>query len=68
MSRRTQSPVRRLSGAGWDFPHVGVDDASRLAYTELRSGRRSRQSPARLPAQGHDLDDRPCRCTAGYGT
>jgi transposase InsO family protein len=31
---RTTGPVK---GHGWDFLHVAVDDASRLAYTEILS-------------------------------
>ena len=33
--RITGSQRGRSSGAGWDFVHVAVDDASRLAYVEI---------------------------------
>jgi transposase len=47
-------------GAGWEFVHVGVDDASRLAYVEVLPDEK-RQSvtklpgprPALVPAPGH---------------
>lgn len=32
--RITGNRSRRRRGAGWDFVHVAIDDASRLAYAE----------------------------------
>jgi transposase InsO family protein len=36
-SRKSQRKVgpKRLGGAGWEFVHVAVDDATRLAYAEV---------------------------------
>jgi transposase InsO family protein len=36
-SRKSQKKVgpKRLGGAGWEFVHVAVDDATRLAYAEV---------------------------------
>jgi transposase InsO family protein len=38
-NRRSQFKVgpRRLGGTGWEFVHVAVDDATRLAYAEVLS-------------------------------
>jgi transposase InsO family protein len=33
--RITGNRTRRRRGAGWDFVHVAIDDASRLAYAEV---------------------------------
>jgi transposase len=33
--RITGDRTRRRRGAGWDFVHVAIDDASRLAYAEV---------------------------------
>ena len=40
--RRSQKKVgpKRLGGAGWEFVHVCVDDATRLAYAEVLSDER----------------------------
>jgi transposase InsO family protein len=38
----------RSYGAGWDFLHVCVDDASRLAYTEILSSERKEDTAAFL--------------------
>ena len=41
--RITGNRASRARGVGWDFLHVCVDDASRLAYTEIlpTSGKRA---------------------------
>ena len=43
---------RRGRGAGWDFVHAAIDDASRLGYAEVRpyrtSGLRARALPLYL--------------------
>jgi transposase InsO family protein len=33
--RITGDPSRRCKGAGWEYVHVAIDDASRLAYVEV---------------------------------
>jgi hypothetical protein len=33
---RRSGAVNRHHGMGWEALHVAIDDASRLAYTELR--------------------------------
>ncbi len=38
----------RVKGAGWDYVHVAVDDASRLAYTEVLPGERKEEATALL--------------------
>jgi transposase InsO family protein len=40
--------MRRNRGIGWDFLHVCVDDASRLAYTEIRASERKEDAAAFL--------------------
>jgi transposase InsO family protein len=40
--------VGRSKGAGWDFLHVCVDDASRLAYTEILPSERKEDTTAFL--------------------
>lgn len=57
--RITGDRARRSRGAGWEFTHVAVDDASRLAYAEV------------LPSEGqHDSTaflERALAWFAGYG-
>src|SRR6204780_1015108 len=48
-SRTTYTPDgRRVGGAGWDFVHVTVDDATRLAYVEVLSDERGATATAFL--------------------
>ena len=35
MSSQSDSPRRRSNEDGWEFVHVCVDDATRLAYVEV---------------------------------
>jgi transposase InsO family protein len=57
--RITGDRSRRSRGAGWEFAHVAVDDASRLAYAEV------------LPSEGQDDStaflERALAWLAGYG-
>jgi len=48
--RRSQKKVgpKRLGGAGWEFVHVCVDDATRLAYAEVLSDERGETAAAFL--------------------
>ena len=39
---------RRRRGAGWDFVHVAIDDASRLAYAEVLANEHGDTSAAFL--------------------
>ena len=43
-----RSQQRRSRGVGWEFLHVAVDDASRLAYTELMPNERKESAVAFL--------------------
>jgi len=36
-----EGPGRRTKGAGWEFVHVAVDDATRLAYVEVLADERA---------------------------
>jgi len=46
--RITGDRSRRRRGAGWDFVHVAIDDASRLAYAEVLPDERGDTSAAFL--------------------
>ena len=46
--RITGDRTRRARGVGWDFLHVCVDDASRLAYTEVLPDERKETAAAFL--------------------
>jgi len=46
--RITGDRTRRGRGVGWDFLHVCVDDASRLAYTEILADERKESAVAFL--------------------
>ena len=46
--RITGNRRRRRRGAGWDFVHVAIDDASRLAYAEVLADERGDTSAAFL--------------------
>jgi transposase InsO family protein len=46
--RITGNRSRRRRGAGWDFVHVAIDDASRLAYAEVLSNEHGDTSAAFL--------------------
>ena len=46
--RITGDRTRRARGVGWDFLHVCVDDASRLAYTEILPDERKESAVAFL--------------------
>jgi transposase InsO family protein len=46
--RITGDRTRRSRGIGWDFLHVCVDDASRLAYTEILADERKASAVAFL--------------------
>ena len=46
--RITGNRRRRRRGAGWDFVHVAIDDASRLAYAEELADERGDTSAAFL--------------------
>ena len=46
--RITGDRTRRARGIGWDFLHVCVDDASRLAYTEILPDERQESAVAFL--------------------
>ena len=46
--RITGDRTRRSRGVGWDFLHVCVDDASRLAYTEILADERKESAVAFL--------------------
>jgi transposase InsO family protein len=46
--RITGDRTRRARGIGWDFLHVCVDDASRLAYTEILPDERKESAVAFL--------------------
>ena len=46
--RITGNRKQRARGAGWEFLHVAVDDASRLAYAEVLANERSPTSVAFL--------------------
>src|SRR6185312_16640419 len=37
-------------GVGWEFVHVCIDDASRIAFTEIKPGERKRSAVAFLKA------------------
>jgi transposase InsO family protein len=39
--RITGDPSKRWRGVGWEFVHVAIDDASRLAYAEVLANERS---------------------------
>jgi transposase InsO family protein len=46
--------VNRHPGIGWEYLHVAIDDASRLAYTARRSGPTTKVGPwepGALPAE-----------------
>lgn len=46
--RITGNRARRRRGAGWDFVHVAIDDASRLAYAEVLANEHGDTSAAFL--------------------
>ena len=46
--RITGNRSRRRRGAGWDFVHIAIDDASRLAYAEVLPDERGDTSAAFL--------------------
>ncbi|HWM85564.1 MAG TPA: IS481 family transposase [Kofleriaceae bacterium] len=46
--RRTDAAGRRAGSAGWDFVHVAVDDATRLAYAEVLPDERATSAIAFL--------------------
>lgn len=46
--RITGDRTRRARGVGWDFLHVAIDDASRLAYTEILPDERKTSAVAFL--------------------
>jgi transposase InsO family protein len=46
--RVTGDRTRRRRGAGWDFVHVAIDDASRLAYAEVLANEHGDTSAAFL--------------------
>ena len=46
--RITGDRTRRARGVGWDFLHVAIDDASRLAYTEILPDERQESAVAFL--------------------
>jgi transposase InsO family protein len=46
--RITGDRTRRRRGAGWDFVHVAIDDASRLAYAEVLANEHGDSSAAFL--------------------
>src|SRR5512132_1708837 len=46
--RVTGNRSQRAEGAGWEFVHVAIDDASRLAYAEVLPNERSPSSVAFL--------------------
>ena len=46
--RATGNKHRRSPGAGWDFVHVAIDDASRLAYVEILPDERQGSAAAFL--------------------
>jgi len=46
--RITGDRTRRRRGAGWDFVHVAIDDASRLAYAEVLANEHGDTSAAFL--------------------
>ena len=60
-SRRSQFKVgpRRVGGTGWEFVHVCVDDATRLAYAEVLPDERGETAAAFLR--------RAAGWLAGYG-
>jgi transposase InsO family protein len=37
-----QGPGRRTTGVGWEFVHIAIDDATRLAYVEVLADERAR--------------------------
>ena len=49
---RTTARRDRKRGAGWEAVHVGIDDASRLAYSEVLAGRAQDQRGAVPRARG----------------
>jgi transposase InsO family protein len=46
--RVTGDPRDRTRGVGWDYLHVAIDDASRLAYTEILPNERKETATAFL--------------------
>ena len=58
--RITGDRTRRSRGVGWDFLHVCVDDASRLAYTEILA-RRAQRERGGVPRAGLGLVCQPRR-------
>jgi transposase-like protein len=53
--RRTVTKNRKLGTAGWEFVHIAIDDATRLAYAEGPTRRRrprSASSRGRWPSTG----------------
>ena len=46
--RITGDPSKRCKGIGWEFVHVAIDDASRLAYAEVLANERSPTASAFL--------------------
>jgi hypothetical protein len=62
---RRSGMVNRHRGIGWEYLHVAVDDASRLAYTARRSGPTTKVGPggqARCPTSA-----RPARLPSSSG-
>jgi transposase InsO family protein len=48
--RITGDRARRSCGPGWEFVHVGIDDASRIAYAEIKKDERKGSAVAFLEA------------------
>jgi hypothetical protein len=62
---RRSGMINRHRGIGWEYLHVAVDDASRLAYTARRSGPTTKVGPgsrARYPPSA-----RPARLPSSRG-
>jgi len=56
----------RHRGSGWEYLHVAVDDASRLAYTEILSD--ERKAPARLRSSRGRLPGSPATALPSSGS
>ena len=52
--RRGQSKSR---GIGWEFVHVGIDDASHLAFSQILPASAARQSKSKPPISRLALDE-----------
>ena len=55
---RQPGAVNRHHGIGWEALHVCIDDASRLAYSEIQPDEKPASTPTQIPVAWFDQRDR----------